>query len=345
MLSKLSLYTYELPLHSHFSIRGKTRTGVIIESPEHHVFTEAAPLPCYSVESDTDVLAQLSSLLNAVMQFSTKTYSQERLANFLREADLFPSVTFALYSLFEQINSPTRAETLTPIRCYLDIPYLSRFSTETVLEHLREVSSHTVKIKLGSYPVQEAIALMEQALKIPHISFHLDINQKWSLEEVLSFCQHFPQGSFASIEDPTPDVKSLWYLAQHSSHPIALDHLLRTSSFDNLLHLPHLRSCEFKPTLDMPILLNTDLISSLRQKGIQIALSSSYETSIGLAAIGRLGVDYSSSDLGIDTLGVFKEDLLFNPFKRSHRHILIPSSLSVNKEKLNLYETHSLSRC
>jgi o-succinylbenzoate synthase len=344
MLSQLSLYTYELPLHSHFSIQETCRKGVVVESPGHHVFAEASPLPGYSAETDAEVLLQISSLLDTLIEFSTKPYSQARLVTFLKEAHLFPSVTFALYSLFEQIHSPTLTETVAPIRCYLDVPYESRFSTKTLLERIRAFTSHTVKIKLGCYPVQEAIALMEQAIKIPNTLFHLDINKKWSLDEVLSFCQHFPQGSFVALEDPTPDIESLWYLAQNSSHPIAVDHLLRTSSLDNLLHLPHLRSCEFKPTLDMHVLLDTDLLSSLRKKGVQITLSSAYETSIGLAAIGRLGVEYSSSDLGIDTLGVFKEDLLVSPLKRNSHHILIPPSLSVNKEKLNLYETTSLSR-
>lgn len=343
MLSCLRLYTYELPVNPGSSFRFSTRRGMILESPEHGVFAEASPLPGYSHESYEEALAELSTHLHSLL--SLASFSHDVVVCFCKKLSLSPSVTFAVYSLLQQIHAPQENPLTLFLRRYIDIPYQDARSCDHLVETLMQLPPHeVVKVKVGSYPVDSAIDVFRSLLKFQPRALHLDINQKWSIEESLRFASSFEQGSFLSLEDPVSHASDLWRFAKHSSHPLSLDQLLRTASIYELLTLPHLKSCEFKPTLDMPLLLEGTLLHHLRTLKIDYTFSSCYETSVGLAAIGRLGLQLRSTPyLGIDTLGVFAQDLLATPLERRENMMILSSPYNFNPSLLTLYETASVS--
>ena len=187
---------------------------------------------------------------------------------------------------------------------------------------------------------------MRSLLSSCHARIQLDINQMWSLEDMLHFCRAFEEGSFDQIEDPVSSISDLFTLAKHSPHPISLDHLLRTHSIHDVLHLPSLKACEFKPTLDMHTLLDDSLLRTLEDRGIHYTLSSSYESSIGIAAIGRLGQkNIPSSCLGIDTLSIFSHDILISPVDIKNTTMIINKPLQPNWTLLQYDGEATLASC
>jgi o-succinylbenzoate synthase len=348
MLKTLKLYEYKLPLKREFSIEGSTRKGLILESPDHGIFSEAAPLPPYSKESYRDALKELNSVLDTLLKIS----SEEDLFIFFKMHTLYPSVQFCIYALFQQLFHPLRYPLSFPIRHYIDIPYKDSSCCQMILKiihTLYKAPSQTFKIKLGSYPIKAAIPLMRSILSSYPASIQLDINQKWSLEDLSLFCECFDKEAFHSIEDGVKDPKDLLLFAKQYPHPLSLDHLLRDHSIYDFLTIPSIKTCEFKPTLDMHSILDKDLMTLLHDRKINYTFSSSYESSIGIAAIGRLGVKYiPSSCLGIDTLGIFSHDIISSSFYiESNRWIndrmVIEKPLVLCHEHLTLHETATLS--
>lgn len=343
MFKTLRLYEYEIPLKRGFSLEGLTRKGLILENPEYGLYSEAAPLPLHSKESHQEALIQLNSTLDSLLKIS----SPKDLSAFFNMHFLCPSVLFCIYALFEQLFFPKKYPHAFPIRHYIDIPYKGNSSCLTILEKIHSLytdSSQIFKIKLGSYPVQVAIDLMRSILSCYKASIQLDINQKWSLEEASLFFSSFDKESFHSIEDPTQTLADLFTLTKKYPHPISLDQILRTYSIKDFLTLSSLKACEFKPTLDMHSILDESLIAFLQDRKIDYTFSSSYESSIGIAAIGRLGLNYIPfSNLGIDTLGIFSHDILSSSFYSMNNQIILKKPLEPNHKYLKLYANTTLS--
>lgn len=345
MLKALCLYEYQLPLKPEFSLKNSIRKGLILEDPDREIFSEAAPLPLHSLESHEEASLQLHSLLKEILFIS----SPEDLLLFLKKHRPYPSVAFAIYALFDQLFSPTHYPCTFPIRHYIDIHYQNLASCDSILEKIRSLnvlSTDTIKIKLGSYPVSVAISLMRSLLCFCDARIQLDINQKWSLEETLQFCRAFEGLAFDCIEDPTQTLRDLFIFTKYSSFPISLDRFLRTHSIKDVLHLPTLKACEFKPTLDIFKILDENFMQILNEHHIQYTFSSSYESSIGINAIGRLGLKKTPlSCLGIDTLGIFSHDILFSPFYNQGNLMIVSEPLKPNRIFLKHLVTTSLSHC
>lgn len=343
MLHTLQLHEYTLPVKEGFSFQSPTRKGIILENPEHGIYAEASPLPSYSKESTTEALMQLSSVLQSLLNIS----SEEELFMFFRSHTLYPSVKCCIYILFLQIFSPITLPFSIPVRHYIDIPYKGSFSCNLMLEKISSLykkPSQTFKIKLGSYPVDVAIDLMRFIIKTYHISIQLDINQKWSLEEICLFCKSFEKEAFHSIEDPTKNVTDLIALTKHYPHPISLDNLLRCYNLKSFLTIPSIKICELKPMLDMHSILDPVFMTFLNDYGIEYTFSSSYETSIGIAGIGLLGKKHSlSSHLGIDTLDIFSHDILTSSFYTTSNQMVIEKPLCINNRYSSLHATTNLS--
>jgi O-succinylbenzoate synthase len=165
---------------------------------------------------------------------------------------------------------------------------------------------------------------MKSALNITKAALILDFNEKWSLRTMQKFCDHFDPTSFKLLEDPLNDPLDLFALAKTHPHPIALEQGLRSHGVQKFLSLPTLKACEFKPTIDMSLLTKRELYTKLAGLNIDIAFSSAYETSIGIASIGYLAQEIAPhSHHGLDTLSMFNSDLLLEPFHITPTHLII----------------------
>ncbi len=323
----LDFYTYHLPTKNPFFPQ---RSGVILSYKlnEKTLLAESSPLPGYNKESLQDVLLQLKEILPDLL----KLQSLNDFHSWDRNQTLYPSLQFALYSIFSQMSFPITYPFSIPIRRFINIPYKNKDSNFNLLHTISSLeSSNCIKIKLGSYPVKEAISVMKSTLSITKARLILDFNEKWSLENMQRFCDNFDLTSFKHLEDPLNNPLDLFTLAKTHPYPIALEQGLRSYGIQTFSSLPTLKACEFKPTVDMP-LLKTKQLSAFN---MDVAFSSAYETSIGIASIGYLACQLAPNSYhGLDTLSMFKSDLVVEPYHITPSHLIISKDPRLCKNHL-----------
>ncbi len=157
----------------------------------------------------------------------------------------------------------------------------------------------TIKLKVGHLPIQEAI---DQAKKYKHLKLRLDCNQAWSLAEALHFASHFSPADFDYLEEPLRSWDELIQFSHITKMPIALDE----SDCNERLQIPTLKAVVVKPTCKGTI---PHLAPHL-----QLILSSSFESGIGLLHIARIAQHINpTSPIGLDTTQFFDDNLLTHP--------------------------------
>lgn len=151
------------------------------------------------------------------------------------------------------------------------------------------------KLKLGHLSVLEAVELVKTQL--PH-ALRLDWNRQWSLEEALAFTSHFKPNDFVYMEEPT---ENLIAFSETTKFPVAVDESIHT----DYSKIPTLKAVVVKPTL-------VGYIPQIPSH-LDLVLSSSYESGLGLLHIANLAQTHTTLPLGLDT--VFENDLLIHPIR------------------------------
>lgn len=197
---------------------------------------------------------------------------------------------------------------------------LKSFSVKLCALNVPKGGCRSLKLKLGDLSLEEAIAKTTQYKSL--FSLRLDFNQKWSLEKILKFSKYFKSSDFEYLEDPTATYKELVEFSNKTRFPIAVDAFFRQNNYHNI---PSLKAVVIKPTL-------TGFIPHL---SLPVILSSSYESSVGLAHIASC----ASNDLcqGLDT---FENDFFTPPLYEKNGYLIWDGSINpVKKEKLCFIKT------
>lgn len=157
----------------------------------------------------------------------------------------------------------------------------------------------TVKLKLGHLPLTDAISLVKEHYR--KFSLRLDCNRAWTLSQAIEFASHFKPTDFLYLEEPLKTFEELAIFSKKTHFPIALDESLH----EDWSRIPSLKAIVVKPTL----------VGSIPQvdKHLDLILSSSYESGLGLLHIAHLSTN--SLPIGLDTSSAFVEDLLIDPIK------------------------------
>jgi O-succinylbenzoate synthase len=154
-----------------------------------------------------------------------------------------------------------------------------------------------VKLKLGHLCLEDAIALVKQT-NVKEI--RLDFNQKWSLEKLLRFADHFSPEHFTYLEEPTKEFADLVIFAKLTGMPIAVDESIPTTPY---WEISTLKAVVVKPTIlgKIPYLPpNTELI-----------FSSAYESGIGLLHIAKLAQEHNPNrPHGLDSYSSLLADVI-----------------------------------
>lgn len=170
----------------------------------------------------------------------------------------------------------------------------------------------TLKLKLGHLTVDDAIACVKQY--VGKYRLRIDCNRKWTLLQALCFAKHFLPSDFEYWEEPVDD---LIQFSKMTNFPIALDETLREN-----IDIPTAKFAVIKPTL-------TGVIPNI---SLPIVLSSSYESSIGILQIARLGNPKLAH--GLDT---FTPDYLNPPITVENGYLTwFPSKNPIDTSKLCL---------
>jgi len=331
-IAQFHLHEYALPLKRPLVIGREThhrRHGCVIELKDETgtvCFGEVAPLGGYSDESQTDVETELRLLRSSLVGSEIPEHLEELSGGFdswLGRYQLAPSVRFGFESAVLIMAAKLRRVSLA--RLLSDKP-LKRVSVNAlltgdhgeVLAQVRrglELGYSAFKLKVGGRPVDDDIRLTREVRDLigPDAALRLDANRRWTRHEFNQFAHEVRGIGIDYIEEPISDISLLHRLTdiEDTEAPLALDESLRMISPDELHQWPGVKAIVLKPT-QLGLERAVRSARAATRLGITSVFSSSYESSLGLTIIAHIAAAYSATDTptGLDTVGVFQEDLL-----------------------------------
>lgn len=306
ILKDFSLYHYDIPLVESAPIEKREGFYIIVRDEEGvSGCGEAAPLPGFSIESLRDVREQLI-----------------RLRDEETEEELLPSVSFALEMAMLDLAKNQRD---IPMRCLISEDYQERVFVNRLLmaddpevrgkaQDFFNQDSKVVKIKVGRQSVAKDAKVIQEICKRAdqEILLRIDPNGRWSLKEALEFsdlCRDLP---IEYIEDPVKDLKDLHEFGVSSGIETAVDGLYRENPFSDFSKIAGVSTVVIKPTLVGGFEVTKQMARSLDALGLQVVISSSFETSAGILALGNLAASICGEGVavGLDTFSYFADDAL-----------------------------------
>jgi len=288
----MNAYRFRIPLVSPLKLKGQTyneREGVLLERDGQ--WSEASPLPGFSVESIDDVIAALQGKQEAP-----------------------PSLKFALAALEDSFSAP------------VEVPwnFLLLGEREQVLASVEECLAsdcRAVKLKVGSRELHVAISLVREVRELlpDDMKLRLDANQAWTLLEATSFCKAMSDIELEYIEEPLKDSSQLEELHARTGVRYALDEtLVQNNCLDAW---PNAAALICKPT----ILGGSEAVQRLVATGKPIVFSAAFESGVGIARIAQLAAEFSPQvPAGLDTLDWLTDNLLHSsPEKRDGKFTIL----------------------
>jgi o-succinylbenzoate synthase len=307
-------------------MNGQIRSGVIVKITDekgHHGYGDIAPLPKRSRETLDESVQQLEKKRQEIMQIdgSAHDWLQE-----MAKLQLFPSVLFGLESALLAILIPLKAFKV-PVSAFL------MGSSQEILEQakLKYIEGFTsAKLKVSQLTFEEAAWTIHQ-LK-DKFRLRIDVNGAWETEESLRFFSQFPLDTFDYVEEPFKNPHDL----DRFPHPLAVDESFPHSlSLEILASLPSLKALIYKPTLQGGLLGSLPLKAWTAERGINIVLSSSFESDLGHAQVAsiayRLGLQ---TPVGIGTYHYLNKHLCAHPWQFYGSFAHIPADLSLKHSPL-----------
>ena len=301
------LHPYEIPLtHS------QVRQGVLLHITDekgNKGWGDIAPLPKWSRETLEEALLELEQRKGQILKTE---WTIEK----LKKLSFYPSVTFRLESALLSLLDPLPSHTVLTSALLMG-------SLEEILSQatLRKKEGYLVaKLKVGNLSFKEAFDAIDQLKDT--FRLRVDVNRAWKTKESLQFFSKFPLDAFDYVEEPFQDPQDLNLF----THPLAVDESFPNNlSLKQLEALPTLKALIYKPTMQGGMVGCLPLLAWANKRGIELVLSSSFESDIGLAHIASLAYRLSlKAPIGIGTYHFLKDplrkDLLI--FEGSKVHIL-----------------------
>ena len=302
---KIKLYTYNLKTKYPLPVLGNTSTirkGFLLiqEVSNGYKIGEAAPLPSFHKTTFETIQGELIDFIR----------SPERKIN-----NHYHSLSrFAIDMLnMERCSTSRYVRTINTL-------YREDISQKDILNFQR------IKLKVGRDGIQKDVDNIQDILsKNPNIQIRLDANCLWSFEDTLIFwdqiIQKDLQESIEYIEDPVQDSCNLSYL---SEIPLALDTLFSICKSEELLEYSPV-AIILKPTLQGGFFNVKKYQEHIYEKNvnIQIIISSTFESSIGISALMKLSDPRMIHGLG--TLQYFcppKHDLVKQSIQQSRDQLI-----------------------
>ncbi|UJF19951.1 o-succinylbenzoate synthase [Vibrio sp. SS-MA-C1-2] len=301
-MRSVKLYQYSLPMDSGVILRNQrlaTREGWIIElnDGDMQAFGEVAPLPEFSEETFEQAGQQLQQILNQWVNRQPEL------------TDLYPSVAFGFSMAKLELANGLPAEAN-----YRVAPLCSGDPDELV-ERLSEMSGDKVaKIKVGMYEaVRDGMVANMFLEAIPELKLRLDANRGWTPLKSQQFAKYVnPQyrDRIAFIEEPCHTPEQSLHFAEETGIAIAWDETVRDEGFIVKAD-PRVSAIVIKPTLVGSIAYCLTLIEQAKSLGLDVVISSSLESSLGLTQLARFA-QWQLPEMvpGLDTMQLFQSQLV-----------------------------------
>lgn len=302
------LFAYQLPFKTPIAFKQyqlQHREGLILQLTDKNNinnFVEIAPLPGFSSETFAQVKQELLQILPL------------KITNLSTYKSRYPSVQFALDSLSydrKNINQTGLFNT--------DNIALLQGNSESIIEQYQQLASPgIVKLKVARELVEIDITNFQKLCQLnPHLKIRCDANQIWNKHQAEQFFSAINIEQLDYIEEPTSNHLTNLSLAQKYQFKLGLDETLQQADF-NYQHHETIKAFVIKPTIIGNKQKIDQLVSVAQQKSIQVSISSSFESIVGLIQLKALAASYLldksnqhlAINLGIDTLKYFKSSLL-----------------------------------
>lgn len=301
------LYRYDLPMDSKVILRDQKltqREGLIVELGENGRFGlgEIAPLVGFSQESLEEALLVAQSQL--ALWVDGQPWQLE---------SVYPSVAFGLSM------AQLELEQGLPQQGQYSVAPLCSGDPDELIPIFQDLEGEKVaKIKIGLYePIRDGLLVSLFLESIPDLHLRLDANRAWSQEKAQKFAQYIAPSlrrRIAFIEEPCHTPSDSLAFAIDSGIAIAWDETLQQALRDPAFRLETLtgvKALVIKPTLIGSVQLCIELFRKAQSLGMQVVISSSLESSLGLTQLARLSYYLQPEAIpGLDTLTLFKAQLI-----------------------------------
>ncbi|AXF78785.1 o-succinylbenzoate synthase [Erwinia tracheiphila] len=297
-----TLFAYCIPLAAGTVLRDrrvKTRAGLLVRLTEsgRQGWGEIAPLPGFSVESLSEAQAKATIWL------------QRWCSGEVMDAEsTLPSVAFGLSCALAELHDtlPHEARYQGAVLCSGD--------PEDLFEQLHCQCNPVAKMKVGMYePVRDAMVANVLLEALPTLTLRLDANRQWTPEKARKFAGFLTEESksrIAWVEEPCCTPQESREFAQESGLALAWDESGREAGYQPVAE-SHLAALVIKPSLTGSLAAVAAWTARAKQAGLQVVISSSLESSLGLTQLARVAAWLTPHTLpGLDTLDLMSHQLV-----------------------------------
>ena len=301
------LYRYTLPMDSGVVLRNNKlthRIGYVVALSEQDKtgYGEIAPLPGFSPESVEEAGALAKEMMSAWLE-STQFHYQ----------DACPSVACGLSMAEMELNQQL------PLEGNYNTAPLCKGDAEDLWPALSNMPGDKIaKVKVGRYePIRDGMMVSLLLESMPDLQLRLDANRAWTREQADKFISYLPQSlrhRIVFIEEPCHKPSDSLSFSLDSGVFIAWDETLQDGAQQpgfSVADLTGGRALIIKPMVLGSLAYCQSLIEQANAMNMQVVVSSSIESSLGLTQLARWATLVAPNSIpGLDTVDLFQEQLI-----------------------------------
>ena len=246
---------------------------------------EAAPLPCFSMETLKEVYYTLEGFHQAI---DRESLTIEELFSLIEvHTNTNPSACFAIETALYDLLSQKAGQS---IAIYLNPNAHTKIAVNGITGiHIPGDGFKVMKVKVGFRNLFDEIENLDMLTKSygKNILFRLDANGAFDLPQAIRFCKEMEAFNIDYIEQPLPaeELVDLAELSYHTNIPIAVDESLTDyNSAEKIIEEQAANVFIIKPMVTGGFKESKKIIKLAREENIRTVITSSLETNIGRKA-------------------------------------------------------------
>ncbi len=333
-IARVDVFRYDLPLVRPLVLRQcicTSRSGLLLRfenADGAFAFGEAAPLACFSRENLDQTLRQALMLAKGLQGAALPPRLElvtDHFERWLMPFELVNSLKFAVQSALLRLLTgehaiPAFGLVPRPHRTSIPVNGLLWGTQDTVLaraETLLREGYSTLKLKVGRESPGEDAETVRALCAVcgDRCAVRLDANRAWELASAMTFARAIEGCAIEYIEEPLRNPADLVAFAGRTGLPVALDETVAEQGECELDHWRGARAAIIKPTLLGGFEIAMYLARKAINLGMMPVISSSFESPVGLTALGQLAAFVNEDEVaaGLDTWNWFAADLFDAP--------------------------------
>ncbi len=332
MLFRFEAFSFSFNLRSSFALKGHQKTNkregliIVLQDQEGQVgYGEASPLLGISLESIQALFLEWKQKFHLkTIAFPLEkevllgSFSKKELLVFLEKVSLYidtltslPSLRWGIFSAF--LDGRRRKEKIiVPKRtlCHGLISGDDGSEKEEEVWRLYEQGFTSFKIKVGRKSFKTEQRLLNKLFVSlgDKVSFHLDANQAWSLNQAIRFFTGLETCFIDFIEEPLQNPLELAIFYEKTKVRVGIDESFSALFSKALKPAEFMHSFVLKPMMIGSFSRILFLKKLAKKNDIRLCLSACFETKVGLCAlivlVHLLGLEESLH--GLDTFKWFQ---------------------------------------